>query len=90
MSYSYLAFKFFKGLAPSMVTPANKMLPTNIGRTPMITPKFDTMTPLTRTLHRQARPNETLVSLSGSPVMATATVKKAGRGKVGNDFVLRS
>ena len=73
-----------------MVTPANKMLPTNIGRTPMITPKFDTMTPLTRTLHRQARPNETLVSLSGSPVMATATVKKAGRGKVGNDFVQRS
>ena len=56
----------------------------------MITPKFDTMTPLTRTLHRQARPNETLVSLSGSPVMATATVKKAGRGKVSNDFVQRS
>ncbi|XP_023324066.1 borealin isoform X2 [Eurytemora carolleeae] len=69
------------GSAVSMVTPSNKMLPTNIGRTPMITPKFDTRTPLTRTLHRQAKPNETLVSLSGSPVMATATVKKVGRGK---------
>jgi len=49
-----------------------------IGRTPFITPKFNPMTPMNRTVHRQARPNEVLVSLDGSPVMATVT---KGRGK---------
>ena len=63
----------------SLVTPAGTG-PIAFGRTPFITPKFNTMTPLTRTLHRLAKPNETLVSLDGSPVMAT--VAKTGRGKV--------
>ena len=45
----------------------------------MITPKFDTTTPMSRSVMRLAKPNETLVSLSGSPVCAVSTVKKTSR-----------
>ena len=44
-------------------------VPAALGRTPFITPRFNTATPLSRTVSRVARPNETLVSLSGSPVV---------------------
>jgi len=47
-----------------------------------ITPKFNPMTPLNRTVHRQAKPNETLFSLSGSPVSAVLTTKGRQKKKV--------
>merc|ERR1712013_355944 len=51
---------------------------TNMGRTPMITPKFDTTQALSRTVSRVARKDEVLVSLSGSPVVGvTARTAKA-------------
>ena len=61
-----------------MTTPANTRAPPNKGRTPMITPKFDTSQALSRTVSRVARKNEVLVSLSGSPVVGvTAKATKA-------------
>jgi len=49
-------------------TPVNSTLPPGMGgKTPMITPKFDTRS-LCRTVTRVARVDEVLVSLSGSPV----------------------
>jgi len=57
--------------ATAMTTPANTRAPPNMGRTPMITPKFDT-TNLSRTVSRVARANEVLVSLSGSPVTVSS------------------
>ncbi len=58
--------------------------------TPAITPKFDITTPMSRTVMRLARPDETLVSLSGSPVYAgqtTSTAKrKCGRRLAQRDF----
>ena len=51
-----------------LTTPANKRAPPNKGKTPQITPKFDTQS-LSRTVARVARKNEVLVSLSGSPVV---------------------
>jgi hypothetical protein len=61
-----------EGRAPlSLITPAhvqNHRLDMMGGATPFITPKFNTRTPLSRTVSRAARPNEILVSLSGSPV----------------------
>jgi len=58
-----------RGLTDStnLETPANTRRAPNMGKTPMITPKFDT-TSLTRTVSRVARNDEVLVSLSGSPV----------------------
>jgi len=47
--------------------------------TPMITPKFDLTTPVSRTVMRLAKPDETLVSLSGSPVYAGASTAKTSR-----------
>lgn len=44
--------------------------------TPAITPKFDITTPLNRSVMRLARPDETLVSLSGSPVYAPPSTQK--------------
>jgi len=59
-------------------TPANTRAPPNMGRTPMITPKFDTTQSLSRTVSRVARKDEVLVSLSGSPVVGvTARATKA-------------
>jgi len=55
-----------RGKNSTMATPANTRMP-NMGKTPMITPKFDT-TSLSRTVSRVARHGEVLVSLSGSPV----------------------
>lgn len=49
----------------------------------MITPKFDLSTPLPRSVMRVAKPNETLVSLHGSPVLAVATTVKKKRGGKG-------
>ena len=48
--------------------------------TPAITPKFDPSAPIHRTAMRLAKPNETLMSLSGSPVYSvTTTAKKRGK-----------
>lgn len=61
--------------ANAMTTPANTKAPLNMGRTPMITPKFDT-TNMSRTVSRVARANEVLVSLSGSPVTVGSRASK--------------
>ena len=61
----------------TMNTPANYPGPPIMGKTPMITPKFDT-TKLSRTVSRVARADEVLVSLSGSPVVPSVA-KKVGR-----------
>jgi len=49
-------------------TPQNPAQTPFTGKTPMITPKFDT-SQLTRTVRRMARENEVAVSLNGSPIM---------------------
>jgi len=60
-------------------TPANSRAPMLPLQTPMITPKFDTMS-LTRTISRVAKAGEVLVSLSGSPVApAVGPRTKAGK-----------
>eukprot|EP00092_Neocalanus_flemingeri_P014425 GFUD01015560.1.p1 GENE.GFUD01015560.1~~GFUD01015560.1.p1 ORF type:complete len:310 (+),score=74.80 GFUD01015560.1:97-1026(+) len=65
----------------AMATPANNRPPPNMGKTPMITPKFDTSA-LARTVSRVARSNEVLVSLSGSPVIPHLNPKsKAARAQ---------
>jgi len=67
--------------------------------TPLITPKFDMSTPLNRSVFRGPRPDETLVSLSGSPVNPVVsggassrpvitTSKKAHRAPKGVDTSL--
>jgi len=61
-----------------VTTPANTSAPPYKGRTPMITPKFDTTQSMSRTVSRVARKDEVLVSLSGSPVVGvTARATKA-------------
>jgi len=60
----------------AMATPANTRMPPNMGKTPLITPKFDTSS-LSRTVSRVAKANEVLVSLSGSPVVMPAQTKKS-------------
>jgi len=61
-----------------VTTPANTRAPPYKGRTPIITPKFDTTKSMSRTVSRVARKDEVLVSLSGSPVVAvTARATKA-------------
>lgn len=70
----------------TMATPANTRQPPNMGRTPMITPKFDTMS-LTRTVSRVARANEVLVSLTGSPV-AFANKSKAAKAQENNTALI--
>jgi len=66
-------------------TPINPVSGGMVNMTPMITPKFNMSTPalLHRTVRRDAKQNEFLVSLNGSPVMGTVT-KAAGRGKSKN------
>ena len=49
-------------------TPFNTLQIPFTGRTPMITPKFDT-SQLTKTVRRMAKENEMAVSLNGSPIM---------------------
>jgi len=61
-------------------TPINPIAGGMVNMTPMITPKFNMATPLHRTIRRDPKQNEFLVSLNGSPVMGTVT-KAAGRGK---------
>jgi len=63
-------------------TPINPVSGGMVNMTPMITPKFNIATPalMHRTIRRDAKQNEFLVSLNGSPVMGTVT-KAAGRGK---------
>merc|ERR1712129_60575 len=70
------------GKNSTMATPANTRPPPNMGKTPMITPKFDTQS-LSRTVSRVARANEVLVSLGGSPV-AFAPNSKAAKAQVNN------
>merc|ERR1712142_657079 len=55
-------------------TPTYSRRPPNVGKTPLITPKFDTSKG-SRTVSRVARADEVLVSLSGSPVVAAAANK---------------
>merc|ERR1712098_764539 len=57
---------------PELTTPANARAPPKMGKTPQITPKFDTQS-LSRTVSRVARKNEVLVSLSGSPVVGVTS-----------------
>ena len=58
-----------KTKATNMETPVNSRAPPNLGKTPLITPKFDTTANLSRTVSRTAKAGEVLVSLSGSPVV---------------------
>lgn len=61
-----------------LATPVNRTgANANLGKTPMITPKFNTATPWTKTVTRKAEPNEMLVSLSGSPVMPIAAMPRS-------------
>jgi len=73
----------------SLATPsASGAPPPAMGRTPFITPRFNTATPLCRTVSRVARPNETLVSLSGSPVVPLALKSKAAKAEAeGNALI---
>merc|ERR1712112_246896 len=71
----------------SLATPSGAPPPA-MGRTPFITPRFNTATPLSRTVSRAARPNETLVSLSGSPVVPLALKSKAAKAEAeGNALI---
>lgn len=71
----------------SLATPSGAPPPA-MGRTPFITPRFNTATPLSRTVSRVARPNETLVSLSGSPVVPLALKSKAAKAEAeGNALI---
>ena len=78
-----------KGTASSsMVTPSTSTRsssrgrgpPPDVGRTPFITPRFNTATPLHSTVSRVARANEVLVSLDGSPVVPLQLRTKVGGG----------
>jgi len=70
-------------------TPAGPgMLPPDIGRTPFITPRFNTATPFSRTVSRVARPNETLVSLTGSPVVPLQLRSKAAKAEASNNALI--
>lgn len=66
-----------------MVTPLNtgRAAARNQFATPAITPKFDPSAPLHRTAMRLAKPNETLMSMSGSPVYPNLTTTAKKRGK---------
>ena len=55
-----------------LTTPSNTIAPPNL-ETPMITPKFDTTQPMSRTVRRVARKDEVLVSLRGSPVVGVTS-----------------
>lgn len=67
-------------------TPALRQPPGGqpLGATPFITPKFKMGTPACRTLTRVARPSETLVSLSGSPVNPLVPRSKIARAEAEN------
>ena len=75
-----------------METPMNPINRRGIGKpsslaTPMITPKFDISTSICRSVMRLAKPNETLVSLSGSPVYADATAASQRKRRKENNQV---
>merc|ERR1719296_143888 len=63
-------------------------MPMDMGRTPMITPKFNMATPLSRTVSRVARANEVLVSMSGSPVQPLALKTKAAKAEAANNALI--
>merc|ERR1711915_1070078 len=69
----------------TLCTPANSRGPPNMGKTPLITPKFDT-SKLSRTVSRVARADEVLVSLSGSPVVASIA-KKISKAQENNALI---
>merc|ERR1719186_1131198 len=77
-----------RGKNKSLETPMTGIMPPDMGRTPMITPKFNMATPLCRTVTRTARANETLVSLSGSPVAPLAPKTKAAKAAAENFALL--
>jgi len=64
------------------------MLPPDVGHTPFITPRFNTATPFSRTVSRVARPNETLVSLTGSPVVPLQLRSKAAKAEASNNALI--
>merc|ERR1719319_974462 len=64
------------------------MLPPDVGHTPFITPRFNTATPFSRTVSRLARPNETLVSLTGSPVVPLQLRSKAAKAEASNNALI--
>jgi len=66
-------------------TPAYSRRPPNVGKTPLITPKFDT-SKRSRTVSRVARADEVLISLSGSPVVA-AVSKKIPKSQENNALI---
>jgi len=72
----------------TMATPANTRKPPNMGKTPMITPKFDTSS-ISRTVSRVAKANEVLVSLSGSPVVMPSRSNKSKATKVPDEEVVQ-
>merc|ERR1719186_456455 len=77
-----------RGKNKCLETPMTGIMPPDMGRTPMITPKFNMATPLCRTVTRTARANETLVSLSGSPVAPLAPKTKAAKAAAENFALL--
>jgi hypothetical protein len=68
-----------------MQTPSNN--PKSQPGLQFITPKFSMATPLHKSVMRTAKPNEMLVSLSGSPVYIEAMTGK-GRGRKPADSVM--
>ena len=63
-------------------------VPAALGRTPFISPRFNIAAPLSRTVSLVARPNETLVSLSGSPVLPLSLKGRAAKAEAeGNAFI---
>lgn len=77
-----------RGKSKCEETPATGRMPPDMGRTPMITPKFNMATPLCRTVSRVARANEVLVSMSGSPVQPLALKTKAAKAEAANNALI--
>lgn len=80
----------------SMVTPSTSTRsssrgrgpPPDVGRTPFITPRFNTATPLHSTVSRVARANEVLVSLDGSPVVPLQLRTKAAQAQAAQNALI--
>jgi len=79
----------FRSTRRNMETPGGAgALPPDVGHTPFITPRFNTATPFSRTVSRVARPNETLVSLTGSPVVPLQLRSKAAKAEASNNALI--
>ena len=80
------AYDFETPLNPTRGRANNRIL-----ATPMITPKFDIATPMAKTIYREAKPTETLISMSGSPVcptIASAAAKSKVKKAMKNHFAV--